>query len=537
VVDGSGDDPNTFADLSSAITSGEIEAGAVVGIDASVSITESSSIDISTNDVTVTGFNGRPTIDRDVQDDAFIEASGNGVTIRNLEITEDVTGAGFGGERSLLASGSGVTIDGVRVENQDSEKPKGNPTIATIGEDTTITNCESINAPISANGASGSLTLTNNYIEDALTEGIFSSESTDSDIDFTVENNEVENHDINDENSKEIKIVNDPDSVNGETGQAAQIESLLTENSVNSVQLDGDSGTQVTPDIIGSDQQFASVREAVKPGTKGSPGGSALVALFEDGTFRFEDTDTVEFPQNAIVASASPSSRPTIEYRGGSGSNGNVRFNSGATMEGIRIEIRGGSSGNEIKGGAPVFEAIGGGVEFRDLEMEAFQNELVAPVGSYLSINDDSGSNAVVIEDNLFQASNGTPVATGHAKSSGGGAIIRNNQYEDGASIAGSFGSGDDLTINDNTVADPSKAEAFFTFPAEADAGDLEMKNNDFATPSSSEEAIKLLEVPATVNGQKPSSAQDAADILANANPGAVPVEVQDGDDSNGLAE
>ena len=62
--------------------------------------------------------------------------------------------------------------------------------------------------------------------------------------------------------AKEIKLVDVPASGHGESAKAAQMESLLTENSVNSVQVSGAAGNSDTPDIVGADKQFASINEA-----------------------------------------------------------------------------------------------------------------------------------------------------------------------------------------------------------------------------------------------------------------------------------
>jgi len=515
VVDGSGDEPNTFTDLSSALNSGEIDAGSVVGIDGSVSITESTGINISTEDVTVTGFNGRPTIDRDVQDGEFIEASADGVSIRNIEITEDVSGSGFGGERSILVSGSGITLDGVKIENQyDGDSPKGNPTIATTGEDTTITNCESVNAPISANGATGSLTLTNNYVQNVLTEGIFTFGSDSGELDLTVENNKVESHDINDENSKEIKIVDKPASINGESSAGGQIESLLTENSVNSVQVNGEVGARATPDVIGSGQQFASVNDVLSPGAQGGSQGDqdALVALFEAGEYgsaseQIFDSAITHSKADAIIKGIN---KPTITYTAmGEGDDSTDVKIAGAntTVQGIDFVFT--NVGGVSVGGEPFLDVSGANTVIRNVDVTYDPRSGAGGPTGYVSISGDSGTTitfeSCTFSDTTSGGSNRYVSANTHYSNGGtfelrncvfndgtrtdanvasnGTAIYKNNQFNQtpagGAdSITGSMGGGE-LNINGNTFA--SGAEMLFTSDLEgtvngSDSGDNQAK-------------------------------------------------------------
>ncbi|QUJ74707.1 hypothetical protein [Haloarcula marismortui] len=537
VVDGDGDEPNTFADLSSALSSGEVDAGAVVGVDGSVSITESTAIDISTDDVTVTGFNGRPTIDRDVQDGAFIEASGDGVSIRNLEITEEVTGAGFGGERSILVSGSDVTLDGVRVENQaGSGSPKGNPTIAATGEDTTITNCESINAPISANGASGSLTLTNNYVENVLTEGIFSFGSTAGELDFTVENNEVVNHDIDGENSKEIKIVDNPASVNGESSKAAQIESLLIENAVNSVQVSGDAGTRATPDIVGSGEQFTSVNEVLKPGIQdGTAGGSssqsALVALFESGEYdSFEDP--VKFDKaNAVIKGLS---RPTLNYDGGYPGAGITFSADNISVENIEFDFFGASnesSKNNFSGGSGLINVGDSDVTFRNAALNVVfveeDGSVTFDTKGGLSLGNTPGASFINVDVGILNRQAGRPISLDRGRPGGFfviGQEIRDCTLRGGPKIA--TGSVADPTVVDNTLTDVANSESLAidssAESATVEGNSIEYDDSDPRIGKAFGGAEIRMESNTTdVNGQNLADAQAVANELSQANSGS----------------
>jgi hypothetical protein len=446
VVNGEGDQPNTFATLSDALADSDISAGSVIGIEGNATITESSKIDVATDDLTITGFDGRPTIERDVQDDAFITASGDGVTIRNLTITEDVSPAGAGGERSLLATGTGVTFDGVRVENTGTVK--GNPGIVTTGADTTITNCEAINNPIGANGATGSLTLTNNYIEDALDEGIFTYNSSAGSLDLTVRNNDVANHDVAGNGVRELKFVDDPASLNGYTDADAQFRSLLAENDVNTVELTGNQGVTVDKD-----------------GTAGNVYGDIQTGLSEagqDGYVRVNDGTYGGFQLgNGATVESEPGSRPVIDASEGVAQSGRI--------------VNADSDGPTIRG----FEIVGEGTSLSDRvgvtipgQNGVVEDIVVRNVLTGVQFSTDSANNvARFVTAKNAQVGVSTAGGTGHAVDSCDFTALIRNDYDnapEGIGVAGdteatnnNFGEDVFLRIYDSGVTVTSNGDFF----------------------------------------------------------------------------
>ncbi|WP_147441086.1 hypothetical protein [Halorubrum sp. Atlit-26R] len=252
---------NTHATIASALQAARNDdqsgAGAVIGIrgDAGSSpLTPSSLIDIDLDGVTITGFEGTPTIDG-TQDlpssdtvENLIQASGDNVTLQNLTLKADAD-IGPNVQQGILASGDGVTIEGVTVNSpNNADNSNGDPLVDLQGQDPTVTNSEVTNGPIAVDKeAGGTVTITNNYVNGVIDEGIWAYAQTDSGDtkDFVIENNLVENHDANRNGNAEIKVgVNGPpDEINGETSTEDQLNAILEENDVKTAQVDGDIDT------------------------------------------------------------------------------------------------------------------------------------------------------------------------------------------------------------------------------------------------------------------------------------------------------
>ena len=266
---------NTHATIASALQAARNDdqsgAGAVIGIrgDAGSSpLTPSSLIDIDLDGVTITGFEGTPTIDG-TQDlpssdtvENLIQASGDNVTLQNLTLKADAD-IGPNLQQGILASGDGVTIEGVTVNSpNNADNSNGNPLVDLQGQDPTVTNSEVTNGPIAVGKqAGGTITITNNYVNGAIDEGIwaYAQISSGDTKDFVIENNLVENHDANRNGNAEIKIgVNGaPDEINGETSTEDQLNAILEENDVKTAQVDGDidtiGGDGITANFFGAD--------------------------------------------------------------------------------------------------------------------------------------------------------------------------------------------------------------------------------------------------------------------------------------------
>ena len=135
VVDGSGSQPNTFATLSNALASSDVTDGSVIGIEGSATFSESSTVTVDQS-VTITGFNGMPTIDATgVSSGPVMAVDAAGVTLRNFTIktgtnrininADDVTVDGL----STIFENNAIYVaspaDGVVVENSQFSLPSG----------------------------------------------------------------------------------------------------------------------------------------------------------------------------------------------------------------------------------------------------------------------------------------------------------------------------------------------------------------------------------------------------------------------------
>ena len=535
------DQDNTHATIASALqaanSDGQSGAGAVIGIrgDAGSSpLTPSSPIDIDLDDVTITGFEGTPTIQTPRSlggSDNFIEVTGSGVTVRNLEITDDLSARGNEGGSNLVVNGDDATVDGVTIDIADG--PIGNPTLAVAGgANPTVTNTEVLGGPITVYGGSGSVTLTGNYVDGAKDEGIWSTVSAD----LTVENNRVDNHDSNDNGSTEIKLLN-PTTVNGEstsvddngnnTNATAQIRSLLTENDVSRARVDSEFGTRVTEDSLGS--QFDTFQNAVDPTLSNTPNKlvdlTTKLALLEDGTY--EVTDRTEIGTDDFSLEGR-SGTPTVLHKGGSrtsgGTNdGNIEVTGeDATIENLRVEITGHPdelpAGRAYNGGDNAVFISAEGVTFRDVELFGDFSETGGNHPGLLGITTaGSGDGTVTVEDCLFDQDSplgdtfAAPRPFADDKSNDGQVDFLNNVFRNGVRLGPNVNSGQTIRIIGNTFQGIDKIGTSDALPggsSTSGGGTLTIENNNFDYPASGPRII-IGTIPGTVNGI--SNAQNKA--------------------------
>jgi RNase P/RNase MRP subunit p29 len=294
VVDGDGADDETFADLSSAINSADIQTGTVVGIEGDLSVEESSGITISTDDVTVAGLNGQPTIEYvGGYGSSPITVDGNGVSIQNVQFdffgnSDDDSLTNFGGGASsfvetgsnvtfrnsafnviLVESNGDVTFDTkgglalgdtegasfigteISILNRQSGAPisseRGRPGgFFVVGRE--IRNCTLRGGPKIATGGNTTATITDNFITDTgSTEGIAIDSAAK---DVTVEGNLI-SYDASDQNistpfnGAEIRVEPGPAQVNvndgaGNGDAGDQATELSQTNSGSQPEADGD---------------------------------------------------------------------------------------------------------------------------------------------------------------------------------------------------------------------------------------------------------------------------------------------------------
>ena len=148
VVDGDGEDTNTFKTLSAALDSSDVNAGSIIGIEGSASIEEDAEVTIEES-VTVTGFNtGTPTVDKG------INIAAPDVTLRNLKVVGDLF---IGGNPSSPTSADGATIDGLTIVEPDTGGARGAGVTESSGVSIQNTKFEGFTTQISLDFAGGNV--------------------------------------------------------------------------------------------------------------------------------------------------------------------------------------------------------------------------------------------------------------------------------------------------------------------------------------------------------------------------------------------
>ncbi|EMA14951.1 hypothetical protein [Haloarcula marismortui] len=525
VVDGDGDEPNTFVDLSSAL--GQASSGSVIGIEGGVSVTESGSVTVGTDDVTITGINGTPEIKTPSGlggGQTFLDISGNGVTIRNLEITDDLSARGNAGGSNLVVGGDDAVVDSVQVTVNNGRT--GNPALSVSGADPTVRNCELTDCVISA-GGTGSVTVTGNFVTGAIDNGIFATSSAD----FTIENNQVNNHDTNDTNAKEIKFTS-PATVNGESDTAAQMESLLTENSVNSVQVSGDAGTRATPDIVGSGEQFASINEVLKPGVQGGTAGgsssqSALVALFEGGEYgsasnEVFDSAITHRKDNAVIKGLS---KPKVTYTAmGEEDSTDVEIaGNDATVQDLDLVFT--NVGGDSVGGEAFLDFTGADGTLQNVSVTYDPRSGAGGPTGYVNV---SGSGTITFESCTFSdtssgGSNRYVSANGLYDSDGTFELL-NCEFNDGTRTDANVGSSGTAVYKENKF-NATPAGGADSITGSMSGGELDITGNAF---SSGAKVLFTSDLSGTVNGSSSGDNEAKATQLSENN-GNVKVDVNFG--------
>jgi hypothetical protein len=158
--------------------------------------------------------------------------------------------------------------------------------------------------------------------------------------------------------------------------------------------VNGEFGSKVTPQDIGSGSRLASVSDVLKP-----QGTSAVVALFEeDGTYgpytQSEDpADSLGVLDRADTLIQGLSGTPTIEFElaGLRGADGDLSFQGvNTTVENVRFEVSKDDNKVNNTGGEPLI-----GVSGKDTSFENAELAVVRPFGgnipSYMRIGTTDG--------------------------------------------------------------------------------------------------------------------------------------------------
>ena len=104
---------NEFDSIQSAVDAAD--SGAMIGVDGRSTLSPQGKIALGKPNVTLTGYNGRPTIDRsEVTGGTSIEISGQNITLRNLLI--DGPSPTEGGPDAIAVTSSGATIENTSIE-------------------------------------------------------------------------------------------------------------------------------------------------------------------------------------------------------------------------------------------------------------------------------------------------------------------------------------------------------------------------------------------------------------------------------------
>jgi hypothetical protein len=195
--------------------------------------------------------------------------------------------------------------------------------------------------------------------------------------------------------------------------------------------------------------------------------------------------------------------------------------------------------GTGVGGGEGVVQISGGGTVVEDLEFDIGTNG-TQPAGIKALSGALGSGESLTIRGNYLSrdpgfGNSGVSIAE---QAAGSNVVVENNTLFQTAAIGVTVNTDVNVEIRANTIEEPY-SEGIFTYPHQADKGNLTIENNEVIAPgqgtsASPEEDIKLLEVPNSINGVDPQAAgipaEAAGNELENANPDADHVQVQDGD-------
>jgi hypothetical protein len=259
------DDPRYFADIGSALDAAS--EGDNVGIDAdSGPHTVSSPVTVDTPGVTIAGTSesggsGTPRIENSGVNagDGVFEVDVADVTIQNLEIAtlSSATSGAAAPREILITGGDDATVASNVIRRPDGNGGTvidGNPEIAALDSaNVAITGNDLSGGAISFNGSGGS--AVDNVVANVQTEGIFAFGGIGNE-DFTIQGNTVTGHDNGESGSREIKLTEEPATLNSGSNLDEQFSALIRDNDVNTVRIAGNDG--VTVDAGGSGSNLLS---------------------------------------------------------------------------------------------------------------------------------------------------------------------------------------------------------------------------------------------------------------------------------------
>ena len=379
------DQDNTHATVASALQAANADtesgAGAVIGIRGDAgdgTLTPSSPIDVGIDDVTITGFEGTPTIDfaGDPGQGGAVRVDADNVTLRNFELKYDSDQSSDQGIYvGRDTSPTGIVINGVSVINTGTITP-GVAAIQLNADDSKITNSIAEGGAIAAvpQSSDSQLTVVGNKSKNAPKEGIFSFGDSVDTASFTFKNNLVDSHDDAGEGVRQIKFdTSVPETINGETGTQDQLESLLTENNISSANVNGSFGTKATGST------FSSLQDAVD--TASSDG----VTLVESATFNEQLSVT---GTDGFTLKAAPGADPVVEAADEA-----ITIDDNTSAEINGFSIQGGDADS-----ADAIRLTDGSVTIKNTEIVGFETQVMFDAGS-------QDPDVITLENNVFRKS------------------------------------------------------------------------------------------------------------------------------------
>jgi hypothetical protein len=442
VVTGSPSGNNEFGDVQSAVDAAE--AGAVIGIDEAFSPSPDSQINVDVEDVTVTGFNGKPTVDLTGASPSgnsagAVQVSASGVTLQNFNIDYEADANGIEANNAGL---SDITVDGMRVKN--TAAPSSKPAInLEKAESVRVTNNEARGAAIGAfftTSNQNTSTISNNYVDlnpgndspatGGPTEGIFAYGPGASNTDFEIRNNEVVDKPTGEEG---IKILQSPSSINGESGTGAQLESLLRENDISEADVSDELGTKSSG--------FSDIQSAVNAASR--------LTIVESGTFDesvsiSSDGFTLKGPNAGVAYDGSRGDEATISAPAGERA---VDISGdGVKVNGIRAEgqndgvvaVSDGADGQSTKILNSIIRA----------DSTTGTNAVSSSLTSGVLVTNNRTAPDVSVEGNDIESGEGATV-NGFSGSTNGSVTVSNNEIR---GDPGGLRDIEDLTVENNDI-------------------------------------------------------------------------------------
>ena len=488
-----------YADIGTALE--EATPGDNIGLEEAVTLSNGSgklaldtdgitvaSVDPSSPQTITAGNTSNPASSAPNDSGPAIELSADGVSLQSVDVEIAYNNTQVEGGVELVASGDDTNISDITFERTYGDN-NGSPALAVRGSGVTVsdstfgTNSDP-GGPISLQGTDDA-EIVGNVIQDTREEGIWGSDLGDAEL--TISGNSVDSHDTDGSGQREIKLVSQPDSLNGEINLDDQFDTLLADNTVNTVRIAGGDG------VIAKESPSAS--NVYDLDTALDEAGSGGFVRAEAGTYDREAAGD----QSVILDSDG------LTLRGADG----------ATIT---------ATPNQVGGPKDALVSIeANDVTVEELEIISKSGENAAAVAIGRPNNDVNSLTGVTLRNNVIRGKGGGTFGGGFAD----GLLIENNEFlfDEYNTIFVDLESGDSAEILDNEFKGVADSLNGF-FSGGTSAGNLTARGNSVEGSGSAPD-IKYgpgasSEVFTSVNGvgssTSPISNQEAANELLGAN-------------------